>query len=110
MELTDFLLARISEDQAAARAAPTDGALIWSDNGWVPPPWSKARVLAECESKRRIVELHEEALIERLDDEFPGDSCDALCGVDNDDFPCATLRLLALPYADHPDYDPTWAA
>lgn len=22
---------------------------------------------------------------------------------------CPTLCLLALPYADHPDYDPSWA-
>lgn len=22
--------------------------------------------------------------------------------------PCPTLQLLAMPYADHPDYDPSW--
>jgi hypothetical protein len=24
------------------------------------------------------------------------------------DWPCPTLRLLALPYADHPGYEPEW--
>lgn len=58
------------------------------------------RVHAEVEAKRRIVALHCDAR--------GGDpSCSSL------DYPekaedCETLRLLALPYADHPDYRPEW--
>jgi hypothetical protein len=98
MELTEFLLARIAEDEA-----------LGSDT-WRRPHWGycntqgdqsslgdecdcglPARVLAECEAKRRIVERYTH-LYEH------GDSGDMRW----------TLPLLALPYADHPDYNPEW--
>lgn len=87
--LTEFLLARIAEDERAARAAGTasSGALAVA---LLPEPtrlhvmtWAPNRVLAECEAKRRIVTLISS----------PG---------------MQTLRLLALPYEDHPDYQPEW--
>jgi hypothetical protein len=90
--LTEFLLTRIAEDEAVARAAEQ----TWDsdrDGGW----WvgcdpdtqahiarhDPARVLTECEAKRAIVELISS----------PGPQA---------------LRLLALPYADHADYQPEW--
>ena len=121
MKLTEFLLARIAEDEALAQVA-TPGQ--WDrDSGWsitAPPPedWSgpyvvvetkqrndaefiashnPARVLAECEAKRRIVELHPEML----------EWCQ---GCAYEAYPCRTLRALALPYSDHPDYLPEWRA
>lgn len=51
-----------------------------------------ARVLAEVESKRKLIEQHV-GYYGGGDDEF---------------WPVQTLRLLALPYADHPDYDEAW--
>jgi len=105
--LAEFLLARIAEDEALAQVA-TPGQ--WErDSGWsitAPPPegWSgpyvvvetkqrndaefiashnPARVLAECEAKRRIVGLISS----------PGPQA---------------LRLFALPYAAHPDYRQEW--
>jgi len=127
MDLSDFLLARIADDERAAQSEwdwmiERHGPDFWStgEGAVMDSEWSletdrdatlhvsPRRVLAECGAKRRIVELHREELIERLDDEFPGTPYDALCVVDNDDFPCTTLRLLALPYAEHPDYDPEW--
>lgn len=151
MTLTDFLLARIAEDETMARAAVNpdrpgthwqwcrydDDAVVSSPRWEDMPVWLRsveefpttsgvgdlpafllnhvevdepialphiarhdpARVLAECEAKRRIVALHRgkppwrEALPE----------C-AECGYRS---PCETLRILALPYADHPDHDPT---
>jgi len=48
-----------------------------------------ARVLAECEAKRRIVEY-----------------CSYELGDEYERFP--VLDLLAQPYADHPDFDPAW--
>lgn len=128
-DVTEFLLARIAEDEEAMRRI---AGRRWyaCDDGHVQEPevdplveevedrlpnhhnsWAlvldPARVLAECDAKRGIVELHKEVLVERPDDDV-GIPYDALCEVENDDFPCATLRLLALPYADHEDYREEW--
>ena len=115
--LTAFLLARIAEDEAAARAA--NGRVAWvafrdpdghmryttvahqhhGVDEWIAdgrtiasqdvyPFYDSARVLARCAADRRIVELR-----------TPGPH---LTG-DED-----VLRLLALPYADHPDYREEW--
>ncbi|TDD37855.1 hypothetical protein E1287_07300 [Actinomadura sp. KC06] len=51
-----------------------------------------ARVLAEVETKRRLIDQHVG---------YSG-------GGDDDHWPVQTLRLLALPYASHPDYRPEW--
>lgn len=64
-----------------------------------------ARVLAECEAKRRIVALHDGAHECSVYVRGEVDNC---AWVERGDS-CSTLRLLALPYADHPDYDPSWA-
>jgi len=112
MTLTEFLLARISEDEAAALAAGSsgddqhwwvDGPAKVSGKWWIYSTGEKfahehtarhiarhdpARVLAECEAKRRIVEL------------FPSPA-----PVDSwDEAGERVLEMLALPYADHPDY------
>lgn len=60
-----------------------------------------ARVLAEVAAKRRIVGLHEHKADSMALYPNPGNASGlmALGGV---------LRLLALPYADHPDYDESW--
>ena len=65
-----------------------------------------ARVLAECEAKRRIVGLH----VCACPDPTCGDcgECSGLHHADPTPAPCDTLRLLALPYADHEDYDEGW--
>ena len=107
--LADFLLARIAEDEAVARRIAAVGSC--------EPAYHPARVLAECAAKRAIVEMH--ALMDGGDpDSFPYESEDGrtvwpgcvIC--DGDSTPrrlgCDTVRHLAAPYADHPDYDPTW--
>lgn len=122
LTLSEFLLARIAEDEAAARAAggahwlvrevPYQGVwFVGTDADYLPPDASEsyetehaerhdpARVLAEVDAKRRIVEnLH--ALAAKTDDGenwTPADS--ALID---------TLRILSLPYAEHPDYREEW--
>jgi len=65
-----------------------------------------ARVLAEVDAKRRIVELHEPANVEDSE-EAVCMTCDDLRGIEPA-YPCRTLRLLALPYANHPDYQDSW--
>jgi hypothetical protein len=103
--LTDFLLARIAEDERLA----TEYSGLTPP---FPPPWeiglyyeegiamaltvSAARVLAECEAKRRIVAL-------------AVDYSPELEHGDNGEWALdSTLLLLAQPHADHPDFDPAW--
>lgn len=104
MRLDEFLLARIAEDEAAAR---DEGAGAMMGAMWKQFPEdayhelqrgvlaNAARVLAECDAKRRIVALHPEML----------ESCQ---GCAHEAHPCRTLRALAQPYVDHPGFDPAW--
>src|SRR3954447_20235096 len=120
--LTDFLLARIDEDERTAGQA--------TPGPWVPVPvgdadrwnvaprgtahrdvavdraagacrrpdaahithWDPVRVRAECGARRRIVQLQQSAL---RDDPLDWEADEV-------------LRLLAVPYAGHPDYRRTW--
>lgn len=112
MSITEFLLARIAEDEAVAVAAEPheewisvgkieDSGMGTADGEHVAR-WSPARVLAECEAKRRIVELHS-GDAEWCGWTQGGDGTHADMGDD-----CDTLLALAQPYADHPDFDPAW--
>jgi hypothetical protein len=110
MALTEFLLDRIAEDKADAQAALDDvehEADLWmsyavSDNAYPSvsdhvQKWTPSRVLAECEAKRRIVEWLPE-------DDVLGDGW-------HDGWNHGhryAMQLLALPYADHPDYQQDW--
>ena len=110
-DLIAFLRARLAEDEATARAAfsgqcdPENG---WGaersvSGGWTITPhvgnihekvqarhveaWNPARVIAEVAAKRAIIGLCEP------------------WGIPED---IMVLRLLAQPYADHPDFAPAW--
>lgn len=99
MTLSEFLLARIAEDEEAQR----------SESGWgrcdAPESyhWGPARVLAECEAKRRIVEdaIHQRQWIDSDPGAGDGGKGRLYCYDD-------VVAILALPYADHPDYDESW--
>lgn len=103
-DLAEFLLARVVELETWARE---------SVQTFVDPAW----MLAECEAKRRIVGLHRadpkpeydngHGTTHDEDGQFLGYRTD-LCEEDGETVPCPTLRLLALAYADHPDYDESW--
>jgi hypothetical protein len=133
--LSEFLLARIAEDEEAARHS-LDG-----DIEYLPSVTTKrgdviylgvthpTRVLAECEAKRKIVALHESwltlvqtpAKLERDDD---GNLDNYVFRMSQEiawlttreyvtrfgtDPPTAPmLAALAAVYADHPDYDEEW--
>ena len=100
MNITEFLEARISEDEAAAREAmeersrstPSEGA----DTSLVPWPNSPVpavlvgpeRVLAECVVKRSLIEHWGQY--------------EALNGP-------SLLTVMAMVYADHTDYQQEWA-
>jgi hypothetical protein len=113
MELVEFLLARIADDEAHARNAfgehndvgpewteiwsgavelggnQTDGPeLLLTNDSQVSrhiERWDPARVLAECVSKRRLIQLGEK-------DSYWDD----------------VLRILAIPYTEHEDFNPDW--
>lgn len=68
-----------------------------------------ARVLAEVDAKRQILDLHAPE-----DTADPFDGCRTCSWRDYMDvlhvrWPCPTLRLMLIPYADHPDYRAEWA-
>lgn len=105
-DLARFLLARITEDERAAREfIDCDG--IWGpdvDNaraGAIAAAFqngvgSPRRVLAACEAKRRIIDVA-----------VPLSEWTEM-GSATDEDGWAILRALALPYADHPDYRGEW--
>ena len=93
-DIVGFLRARLAEDEAAALTVPDDLREIpleqWVGVGPMEhvARWSAARVLREVEAKRAIIEFALN-LDYRLDE-------------------AELLRLLALPFQDHPDFDPAW--
>ena len=111
MTLTEFLEARISEDEAAAR---DDGADAMMGSRWKHYPEDAyneiqsatlarcRRVLAECAAKRVVVR----ALAARESPDFEsGDPRDV-----GATFAFRQVCLaFATVHADHPDYDVTWA-
>jgi hypothetical protein len=63
-----------------------------------------ARVLVECAALRAVVALHHEYL------GVCTHCVDAFAPEKRESWPCQSLRALAKPYADHPDYRPEeWA-
>jgi hypothetical protein len=121
--IPDFLRARIAEDEATAKAAAAGEALLPSlrsvkASAWVPDGeithiarWDPARVLAECEARRRIVEWCGERDRVFVGAHFGGDAMresDFLPGALKRPADSVVLRALAAVYADHPDYDQAW--
>ena len=132
MTIAEFLLARIAEDESAARLAgniqawrsDTHGTYLTRDGkrfltvdldaAGAGEYWNyaarhfPARVLAECAAKRAIVE-------KRLAIGLPDRPIDGgqawLSGAHEavDAERGHILRTLAAVYADHPDYAPEWA-
>jgi len=92
--LTEFLLARIAEDEAVARWGrlvddPSD-----PDSATKILRWDHARLIAECEAKRAVIA-------------FANTSTEYASGAALHQFR-RILWALAQPYADHPDYLPEW--
>lgn len=126
MMLSEFLAARLAEDEAAANRCASGrhdfGRTTWVNRfgmvtdaadpdcaiadltayGAEEPVYAHiarhdpARVLREVEAKRKILARHS-------DDGFP--SC-IYCG---ETAPCPDVRDVGAVWRDHPDYDPAWA-
>lgn len=107
-DLVSFLEVRITMDENAARwlveayerDLPRPPARLINYNALVDPE----RLLRECEAKWRIIELHRgRHECSQYDHHGDVDNCTW-----NDGGDCSTLRLLALPYSDHPEYRSEW--
>lgn len=113
-DLAEFLLARVAETIADARYVQAQAVTDGDDPG--DPRRAElclARyVLVECEAKRRIVAMHHDDREHACPNEDGAtDHYGHLHGwAEEDQYPqiCPTLRLLALPYADHRDYREEW--
>lgn len=116
-DLTDFLLARIAEDEEAAlvESLPpgshsSHGSDEWGTVNLACPAcraltlnaWARPRVLAECEAKRRVVETNVTAFAAL------GDPDDDVLMEGARRMYWHTLRALAAVHSDHPDYRPEW--
>lgn len=124
MTLTEFLLARITEDEAVAREAREHeysfrvrdaSPFRWKpeEAGYARLIATPARVLAECDAKRRIVAAHRCVDISDWVKDPPPSRCGQCRNLAMDRhllslWPCPTIRALGLPYADHPDYRQEW--
>jgi hypothetical protein len=126
--LTEFLLARIAEDEAAASAAFETSRRWVVQMGVGVAGMSGSAVLAECKAKRQIIAFHDQwpVLVQQEPVLEPVASVSdmsfrmtqqinwltnreyvARFGEDPPTGPM--LRALAAVYADHPDYDSEWA-
>ena len=118
-DLVEFLRARLAEDAAVARAADARLGNVLNQVGYSDSAaeaderhiarHSPARVLREVEAKRRIMECHEPWTASNGDITCGRCGREHIGGRPGGHFPCQTLRLLALPYSDHPDYRQEWA-
>lgn len=79
--LTEFLVARVAEDEERARKGD----------------WNPTRMLAECESKRLVMVWHQQ---------YNTVGCGE--GYHGREDQCPTMRALALPYVDHKDFRKEW--
>jgi hypothetical protein len=117
MLLTEFVLAKIAEDEESAFAALADDQRGFRpdavSSGWdhyLRGAGAPGHVLSDCDAKRQIIAAH--PLVERFGPE-PGSGC-VRCDWDEQRTswrhagPCETLRILALPFADRTGYDARW--
>ena len=97
MTLVEFLLARIAEDERRAHWYDLDEG-PYEPGETVRAIYRPARVLAECDAKRRIIDRH-------VDPDSRACNCSEM-GWPTD--LCDVIRPLAAVYADHPDYQEEW--
>jgi hypothetical protein len=119
--LREFLLERILEEEALAQAAidahPPLHAWDLADDadGAHFQHWNPWRVLSSCVAKRLIIAAHRDvgAGVDRRADPdrtLKAHAC-STCGQYDEyaiEWPCYTLRVLALDWVDHPAYRQEW--
>lgn len=121
MAISDFILARVAEEEALAHAAldgrPADDPWRSRSDAEHFNRWSPWRVQSACLARRLIVRAHRDAGPRVV--RAPGASLEvvqATCETCRDPdgqpahWPCYTLRVLAAEWADHPDFRREWRA
>jgi hypothetical protein len=127
MTLTEFLLARIAEDEALLVGADMDGPSVFTHVQGTVVGMTPKRFLAECEAKRRIVEWHQNWPVLTntkpvFDDDIDLGSMTIRMSQQmawlteqeyrerfGDEPPTGPiLRIMAAVYADHSDYQEAW--
>lgn len=120
MTITEFILARVAENEAVARAAmvmraryefPTvmddNEMLAWDDGAGVGVLVGPERVLAECEAKRRAIDAAWADHV-RIEGEWGmGQSREAMDA--KGDVPEVVVALASV-HVSHPDYRDEWQA
>lgn len=118
MTLVEFLLARIADEEAVVREylATEPRETYDSLTPWLPIRGNVEgydalavpgqRLLLEAEGRRRLVRRHYERPSARAEGQPTAGVRCAECM--NGAWPCFTLRILAHPYAEHPDYLDEW--
>lgn len=102
MNIADFIIARVREDEQANSARNEPEA--WCDRS-AGTHYEHARVEAECAAKRALVEPHHEEFgtcVTCVDRDADGERFRV-------DYPCRELRILASIYSTHDDYDLAWS-
>ncbi|QDG65805.1 hypothetical protein NIBR502772_05890 [Pseudarthrobacter sp. NIBRBAC000502772] len=112
MTITEFLEARIEEDEMRAGSGWARlGDTRWETDNYGRDTLTPSAVLAECAAKRAILKEHE------IDLHMSQPYCDTCAewwaselgeGPPPVKFPCPTIRALAAVYKDHPDYQKEW--
>ncbi len=103
-DLADFILARIAEEERACQSR-LYGRVAAAAEELVSP----GRLMLHCAARRKVVKLHEIHIVDDgLNAMIDGESGSGRAGPNERDYLCPTLRLLALPYFDHPDFQPQW--
>lgn len=133
MTLTEFLTARIAEEEALANEASAgpwhlnaEGYEVLAADDITAAEahaisgdqqrstaehiarHDPTRVLAECEAKRQILAIHT-STSEEVDHGLRSGEKYWTTNTEPS-LPCSTLMALALPYVDHPDFEDEWRA
>jgi hypothetical protein len=105
VDIVEFLSARITEDEAAARKLLSDKTLSKSGQ------WYEQRLLMECAAKRRIISIVEAARQTALATLLSNPYGEGTQWIPEAlEWTTLSLNALALPYAEHPDFEPDWLA
>jgi hypothetical protein len=107
--VVEFILERIEEDEKCAMEAIDRHPIghAWaadSDDAEYFSRWNPWRTLNVCLIRRRVLSVHKPVA------NRGGDVGCAACdpGAGSVSWPCETMRLLALDWVEHPDFDDRW--
>lgn len=102
MDIVEFLLERIKEDEAAARKLLADASVPESAQ------WYERRLLLECEVKKRLIGIVARARQSVLASMVTDPDGDGQWLAQSIGWLGESLNTLALPYYDHPDFEHDW--